>query len=207
LALFVVFAFGQVWNPASLDRLFGTDGTEILLVCVVVSIFSAFGGNSMTALGKGGKQGSAVLAVLVGGGIAGVIDISVAAISTAMNGGDPMRMLRGIAFALVGPAALKGGLGMSLLGLACHFSITFGAALAYYLVSRYWSLLVREAVLCGLLYGVIVFGVTNFVIVPLSRIGRALPGSAGGTFFGVCVLMIGVGLPIAWATRRFRGED
>jgi hypothetical protein len=157
----------------------------------------------MTALGRRKGSGGASAAILWGGAIAGAIDITVAAVSTAMHGGQPMRMLQGIAYALIGPKAFTGGWGTAAVGLACHFAIAFGAAAAYYLVSRIWSVLVREPVVCGLLYGVVVFWVTNFVIVPMSRIGRLLPNPPTQMMIGLAVLMVGVGLPIALATWRF----
>src|SRR6202012_3969855 len=100
------------------------------------------------ALSRRRGSGRALAAILWGGGIAGLIDISGAAISTAMHGGQPVRMLQGIAYALIGPRAMRGGWGTAALGLACHFSIPLGAAIAYYAVSRKWSVLVREPVVC-----------------------------------------------------------
>jgi uncharacterized membrane protein YagU involved in acid resistance len=151
-----------------------------------------------------GRSGAGA-AILWGGLIAGAIDILVACITNVMHGGQPMKMLQGIAYALIGMGAFKGGLGTAALGLVLHFVIAFGAAAAYVLVSRRLSVMVREPVVCGLLYGVPVWLVTNFIIVPMSRIGHALPGSPGQSAIGLMVLMIGVGLPIALMTRRYAG--
>jgi hypothetical protein len=79
----------------------------------------------------------------------------------------------------------------------------FAAAAAYVLVSRSLSVMVREPVVCGLLYGVPVYLVTNYVIVPMSKIGRMLPNSPEQMAIGLVVLMVGVGLPIALMTRRY----
>ena len=157
----------------------------------------------MTALSRRKGFGGAGAAILWGGLIAGAIDIGVASITTLMHGGQPMRMLQGIAFALIGPSAFKGGWGTAAVGLACHFAIAFGAAAAYYLVSRFLSVMVREPVVCGLLYGVPVFWITNFIIVPMSKIGRMLPSTPNQMMIGLVVLMVGVGLPIALMTRRY----
>lgn len=157
----------------------------------------------MTAMSRRKGTGGAAAAILWGGLIAGAIDISVAAITTAIHGGHPLRMLQGIAYALIGPSAFKGGLGTAAVGLVCHFAIAFGAAAAYYLVSRFLSVMVREPVVCGLLYGVPVYWVTNFVIVPMSKIGRVLPGTPD--MMGLVILMIGFGVPIALMTRRYSG--
>jgi uncharacterized membrane protein YagU involved in acid resistance len=144
-----------------------------------------------------------IKSIFIGGVVAGAIDITVAVITTLASGGRPMRMLQGIAFALIGPSAFKAGWATALLGLLCHFVIAFGAAAAYVVVSRKLSVMLREPVVCGLLYGVPVYLVTNFIIVPLSRIGRALPLSPVGVTVGLIVMTAGVGLPIAIAARRF----
>ena len=157
----------------------------------------------MTALAMRRGRSGVGAAILWGGLIAGAIDISVAAIMTESRGGQPLKMLQGIAYALIGMSAIKGGVGTAALGLVLHFVIAFGAAAAYVLVSRRLSVMVREPVVCGLLYGVPVWLVTNFIIVPMSKIGHALPGTPQSAAIGLMVLMIGVGLPIAWMTRRF----
>ena len=159
----------------------------------------------MTALARNRlfSRTNPVAAIVWGGLIAGALDITSAFISTGINGGRPLRMLQGIAYGLIGLPAFKGGLATAALGLACHFAITFGAAAAYWAVSRVMPVLVKKAVVCGLLYGIVVYGITNYIIVPLSRIGRVLPNSPVGMLIGLVVLMVGVGLPIALMVRRY----
>jgi hypothetical protein len=152
---------------------------------------------------RSGRQ-SATLAILWGGGIAGTLDILSAAIDTTLRGHDPIMMLKGIASALIGKGnAFNNGFAPALLGLACHFAIAFGAAAAYYMVSRKLRILVERPVICGLLYGVVVFLVTNYVIVPLSRIGHVIVHTPAQIAQAIVVLAIAVGLPIALATRRY----
>jgi hypothetical protein len=103
-------------------------------------------------------------------------------------------MLQGIAYALIGLGAFKGGWKTAVLGLLCHFIIAFGAAAAYVGTKRL-SVMVREPVVSGLLYGVPAYLVTNYVIVPLSRIG-VLPPSPASVAVGLIVMMVGVGLPL-----------
>jgi hypothetical protein len=142
----------------------------------VVSNFEPNGEKDMTGLldSRLFSRSNPAAAIFWGGLIAGVLDITSAAITTTISGGSPMRMLQGIAYALIGAGAFKGGLATALLGLACHFTITFGAAAAYWMVSRVMPVLIKKAVICGLLYGIVVYVITNYVIVPLSRIGRVL---------------------------------
>jgi uncharacterized membrane protein YagU involved in acid resistance len=161
----------------------------------------------MTALNPrpGPARANAALAIFLGGLIAGVLDISSAFLLNGPKGVAPLRLLQAIASGLLGAHAYKGGLATAAVGLACHFSITFGAAAAYYAVSRVWPLLVRKAVVCGLLYGIVVYVITNYVVVPLSKIGRVVTGPPPQMIIGVVVLMVCVGLPIALMTRRYAG--
>jgi hypothetical protein len=162
-------------------------------------------GKDMTALARNRlfSRTNPVAAIVWGGLIAGALDITSAFISTGINGGKPLRMLQGIAYGLIGMQAFKGGLATAALGLACHFAITFGAAAAYWAVSRVMPVLVKKAVVCGLLYGIVVYGITNYVIVPLSKIGHVLRGSPIQIAIGLAVLMVCVGLPIALMARRY----
>jgi hypothetical protein len=143
------------------------------------------------------------LGIFWGGLIAGTLDILVAIVSFHSKGVAPMRLLQGIAFGLLGRSSFRGGWGTEALGLACHFSIAFGAAAAYYFISRRVRVLVQRPVICGLLYGIPVYLVTNFVIMPLSKIGMRPVGPLSGVATSVAILMVIVGLPIALMVRRF----
>jgi hypothetical protein len=153
---------------------------------------------------SGSRRQSGTLAILWGGGIGGALDIAAAAIDTAVRGHNPVMMLKGIASGLIGrSAAFSNGFAPAVLGLVCHFTIAFGAAALYYLVSRKLRVLVERPVLCGLLYGFPIYLVTNFVIVPLSKIGHLLGHSPEQVIQALVILMVCVGLPIGMATRRY----
>jgi hypothetical protein len=158
----------------------------------------------MAKFGRDGRRGSQwYLAVLWGGLIAGVVDISAAFLNLSRPGFGPMRILQGIASGLLGRESFNGGWVTAALGLACHFAITFGAAATYFAVSRWMRVLVTRPVICGLLYGIPVYAVTNFVIVPLSRIGRMTVAPPLAMLTAVVILMVGVGLPIGLMARRY----
>jgi len=138
-----------------------------------------------------------------GGLIAGTLDILAAFVITGFRGRGPDVVLHYIASGLLGLRAFRGGMPTAALGLACHYAIAFGAAAVYYAASLLMPMLVKRAVICGLLYGIPVYLVTNFVIVPFSRIGHVAVGPPSSVIIGVLVLMVFVGLPIGLATRRF----
>jgi hypothetical protein len=151
------------------------------------------------------RRRNGYLGILWGGLIAGTLDILAAFLNSHLHGGAPIRVLQGIASGLLGRSSFRGGWATALLGLACHFAIAFGAAAIYYFVSLRLRVLVKWPVVCGLLYGIPIYICTNFVIVPLSRIGMRPVGPLSGVAISLAVLMVCVGLPIALMVRRFAG--
>lgn len=139
--------------------------------------------------------------VVVGGAVAGVLDILAAFTLSAARGGSPVRVLQGIASGLLGSSAFQGGAATAFLGVTLHFFIAFVAAAVYYGASRVLPILVRRPVVSGLAYGVVVYAVMNLVVLPLSRVNfRTPPSSIVATL--VAIHMLCVGLPIALAVRR-----
>src|SRR5689334_10343871 len=109
-------------------------------------------------------------AILVGGLVAGALDITDAFVYSGVRGVSPVRVLRYIASGLLGPDALGAGLAVAALGLLLHFFIAYSIVALYVLASRKLTLLARHPFLCGPLYGVLAFLVMNRVVVPLSRV-------------------------------------
>jgi len=150
----------------------------------------------------GPKYRAAVFpAILWGGLICGVMDITAAILVYGLFGAKPLRILQGIAAGLVGPDAFNGGLPTAILGLACHFFIAFSAATIFVLASRFVPFLIHHSILAGVLYGPTVYFFMNRVVVPLSN-ARKYPFSLKMMFIGVAIHIVCVGLPIAIATRR-----
>jgi hypothetical protein len=148
------------------------------------------------------RRSPAVFAILVGGFIAGALDITYAIVFSGFRGVPAMRILQSVASGLLGSAAYQGGRTTAALGLCLHFLIAFSAAAIFYFASRRLSFLTRRAVVSGILYGVIIYAVMNLVVLPLSATPRraAFPLIVIAT--GLFVHMFCIGLPIALATRR-----
>ena len=146
--------------------------------------------------------GAAASAILVGGTIAGVLDITYAVTFSAFRGVAPMRLLQSVASGLLGKAAFDGGAATAALGLALHFFIAYTVATVFWIASRRWPVLVRQPVSSGLLYGIGVYAVMNLVVVPLSATAtrKVFPPIVIAT--GLLVHMFFIGLPIALAARR-----
>jgi uncharacterized membrane protein YagU involved in acid resistance len=110
--------------------------------------------------------------------------------------------LQFIASGLLGVAAFAGGLGSAVLGLILHVVFSLVIAAVFMLAATRLPVLRRNLILGGLLYGVVVYFVMNFVVTPLS----AAPPPEGISLAVIIEGIIGhallVGLPLAFIARR-----
>jgi hypothetical protein len=135
-------------------------------------------------------------AILLGGLAAGVGDSILALVLYRVS---LVRIYQSIASGLLGRAAYDGGVSTAALGLFLHFFIATKAAAVYVGASRYLPVLVRQAVPCGLAFGVAVYFFMKYVVLPLSAVPRLGPFEPAA-MIGHALL---VGLPIAVLARRY----
>lgn len=147
-------------------------------------------------------QRSSLWAVLVGGFVAGLLDIIFAISFAGYNGVPPVRLLQTVASGLFGNAAFAGGIPMAALGLALHFAMSFLWAGIFLLVARRVSFLVSRAVLSGILFGVVVFFTMRLVVLPLSAFPRPVTFTPLATVLDLLSHTFLFGVPIALAARR-----
>jgi len=155
-------------------------------------------GDSAPVLGTrpSGKR-SALVAIAVGGGIAGTLDLTQACILFGWN--IPLVIAAG----LLGRQAFHGGVGTYVLGAILHFFIACSAAAVYYAASRRLSFLTEHPLVCGLFFGAAVEEVMNLVVLPLSALHARGPYELHDLILGLLVHMVVVGLPISYSVRRF----
>lgn len=134
--------------------------------------------------------------------LCGVMDIAAATLHTLALGGKPFRMLQGIASGALGPSSFDGGWKTAALGLGFHFFIALTWATVFYLASRKLIFMTARPVLTGISYGVFVYLVMYWVVVPLSMIHRR-PFSWLNTVIAIITHMVCVGLPISLVVRRY----
>jgi hypothetical protein len=150
-------------------------------------------------------SGAVAVAALLGGGVAGLLDITYACTYWALKGVAPERILKSVATGLLGPAAFDGGAAIALLGLALHFSMTILMALVFTLASLRLATLRAFPIVSGLIYGAAVFCVMRYVVVPLSASPLGFP-KWPSSFLELGVHMVFVGVPIALAARWLIGK-
>ena len=142
------------------------------------------------------------LASLLGGLVAGTLDITYACVfSYLKRGTSPSTVLQSVASGAFGQSAFTGGTRMVVLGGVFHFLIAITAAVVYYLASRLLRFLVTQAVICGVLYGVCVYLFMNFVVLPHSAIPFKMSYPWPSLIGGLLIHMLGIGLPISLAVR------
>jgi hypothetical protein len=108
---------------------------------------------------------SVLWATLVAGLAAGGADIGVAAV---INKTEPGRILQAVASGLLGLHAYTGGAYTVALGLVLQIAISVVIAGVYAAGARRLPVLLRHPSISGLAYGVLIFGVMNMVVAPLS---------------------------------------
>ena len=146
---------------------------------------------------RASAKSNALLAIAVGGGVAGSLDLLQACI---LFGWDiPLAIAGG----LLGPGAFQGGAGTYILGVFLHFFIACSAAAVYYAASRRLGFMRQHPLVCGLFFGAAVEDVMRFVVLPLSALHSKGPYKLGDLILGLIVHMVVVGLPISFSVRRF----
>lgn len=143
-------------------------------------------------------------AILTGWLTVGTVDILDAILMTLWRGGAPTRMLQGIASGLLGQASFEGGIATAILGLGLHYFIAFSVVTTYLVASQRFELLTRKWVTCGIGYGLGVWAVMNFLVIPLSVIGRFPTFTIVGTTNQLLIHGFGVGLLTAWFAKQTR---
>lgn len=141
--------------------------------------------------------------ILRAGLLAGTLDGLAAALSYFLQTGkSPVNVFKFVASGAFGPAALTAPDSVAVWGVLFHFFIATGFAALFVLAYPRVAVLRKNWVVIGLAYGLFAWLVMNLVVVPLSNTPLT-PLRPIGAVRGVVIVMLCVGLPIAWVTHRF----
>jgi hypothetical protein len=109
-------------------------------------------------------------AIVMTVGIAGTLDIADAFTFFGLRRHvPPTRILQNIASHLIGRSAFTGATRTAVLGLALHYVIAACWITGFVLVAQYLPLLFRRPILCGALYGLLIYAVMNYLVLPHTR--------------------------------------
>jgi hypothetical protein len=108
--------------------------------------------------------------VVLGGLALGTLDLIFACTFWgALRGLAPVRILQSIAAGVQGSTAFGGGAGSAMLGALCHYFIAIMMVCWYTLAGARLRTLIEHPVRYGLPYGLLLYGVMTYLVVPLSN--------------------------------------
>jgi hypothetical protein len=151
---------------------------------------------STTAISTRVNKPKLLLPIIVGGAIAGTLDMTAAFITFGPN--NP----KIIAAGLIGMQAVHGGVFTWILGFLLHYFIAFSAAAVYCLASLRLGFLKEHFLVCGLFYGIAIYLVMNLIVLPLCAFHYTGPYQLRGLLQGLIVHMLIIGLPISFCLRK-----
>jgi len=135
--------------------------------------------------------------IAAGGLIAGTIDVGAACV---INRLPPVVILHAIASGVLGRASFQGGVRTAVLGLVLQWAMSLLIAGIFVIGATNVPLLRRRWLPAGLAYGVVIFFVMNYVVMPLSAVGRA-PAFTPAKIAGNMLAMLLFGAIVAFAAR------
>ena len=147
-------------------------------------------------------SGAVIRAILLATLVAGALDIGAAILT---NPQVPARVvLQSVAGGWLGAETYRGGWPTAWLGLASHFALMLWIVTIYVALASRWPGLNRLWPAAGVVWGILVWGVMSFAVVPLSASTLPTP-DLSAALKGIAIHILFVGLPIAWIARRFLG--
>ncbi|MGO9242813.1 MAG: DUF1440 domain-containing protein [Bryobacteraceae bacterium] len=143
----------------------------------------------------------AIDTILYGGLAAGLLSVLDDVVVYSLQGRNPIEFLQFIASGAIGKEAFAGGYETAALGTVFHFLIAFVTGAVFYEASRILPTLYRRPVVWGPVFGLAVYIVMNYVVLPLSAVPRS-PFSFALLLNGLIGHAVLVGLPIALIASR-----
>jgi len=150
------------------------------------------------------QRNSAAFAILVGGLIAGTLDLTYAIVFSWFHGHAPISIMQSVASGVLGNAAFEGGVGTAVLGVLLHYFIMFCAAAVFVFASRRFEFLRRRPIVSGMVFGICMYLVMTQVVLPLSAFPfpQKFPPDLGLLMANQLAHMFLVGVPISLASKR-----
>jgi hypothetical protein len=154
------------------------------------------------------QKNTALFLILRVGLIAGTLDIADSLIFNHLRGVTASQVFHYIASGLIGHQAFEMGAPAYGLGVAIHYTIALFWTLVFFLARRKIEFLRRAPVVSGLLYGVVVYVIMNFVVLPLSAVPKLRHVALAARINGVLALVFCIGLTVSLLlTRSLEGTE
>jgi len=166
-------------------------------------------GLSIPGLKSGTGRAEALRAIVLAGAAAATLDLAFAfTFYGATLGASPLRILHSIASGAFGMAAFDGGVATAAFGLLAHYFILIVAASFYFAASTRVAALRQRAAICGPLFGVAIYCVMHYVILPLSAAPKFRTSTLSISSEFLMHLLLGLTIAlIVRATTRLPGDS
>lgn len=136
--------------------------------------------------------------------VAGTLDILDALVFYNLRSGvAPRTLLQNIAGHLIGRSAFHGGLHTALLGLALHYLIAAAWVTLFVFLAQQVRALKRFAMLAGALYGLLIYAVMNYLVLPLTLLYTPPSHNPIVAANAVLALVLFMGITVALLTRKW----
>jgi hypothetical protein len=136
--------------------------------------------------------------ILLGGLVAGTVDIGAACLINKLN---PVVILQAVASGVLGRASFQSGLPAAALGLVLQWAMSLLIAVIFVVAAQRLAILKQHWIASGLAYGVLIYVVMNFVVVPLSAAPFSAKFHVVKTIEDMLAMLL-FGLIIAFFGRR-----
>jgi hypothetical protein len=138
---------------------------------------------------------------------AGTLDITENLVFNSFRAITPWRVFQYIASGLIGTRAFQIGWTSIFLGVFIHYAIAFSWTTIYYVAAIRCNVtvLTRRPVLSGLIFGLVVYSVMNFIVLPLSGVPHPRAAiTLASRINAVLALLFCIGLPVSLLTAFVR---
>jgi hypothetical protein len=137
--------------------------------------------------------------------VAGTLDITENIVFNAFRGITPWRIFQFIASGLIDGRSFQLGWASVGLGVLIHYAIALIWTAIFYIAATEFNfnVLLRRPILSGLLYGMLVYAIMNFIVLPLSAVPpRPSATTIASQVNAVLALMFCIGMPVALLVKR-----
>jgi hypothetical protein len=139
--------------------------------------------------------------------VAGTLDITENIVFNAFRGITAWRIFQYIASGILGRHSFQMGWTSVGLGVAIHYAIALVWTTIFYVAATKFIGLTRRPILTGIIYGIIVYLVMTFLVVPLTAVPpRPAAVSLVNRINAVLALVFCIGLPIALLVRKVTSD-
>jgi hypothetical protein len=148
-------------------------------------------------------QPSFFSSALKSGLIIGCLDASAASLQAyIVSGVSPDRVFAFVASGAFGKSAYEGGSVIVLIGLVFHFIIAISWTFIFYGAYPKLKVLQSNKFFVGLVYGIFIWLIMNFVVIPFSLIGLR-PFNLTSASIQIIIHLFIIGVPISYLTHKF----